>query len=197
MPYISEHLDAWRDKWRTALEQSGGSHQKAPVAYASLETLAPTDEGENLLSCAYAPVLKMDPNNSYPDVESLVGSGNDAPKADNLVVRESPFYDQGEFAGVTAEGRPSKIVEVMIAGAERNAPRVGFRDSGRPRPRRPHVGSQRVSERGQSTVDEQHPELPGLLDGLARPRGDSVDQQPQAECEARGRVLGQHRLFVR
>ena len=64
MPYISEHLDAWRDKWRTALEQSGGSHQKAPVAYASLEKLAPTDEGENLLSCVYAPVLKMDPNNS-------------------------------------------------------------------------------------------------------------------------------------
>ncbi len=85
--------------------------KKAPVAYASLddakgtgqaivntylavvdyaEKLAPTDEGENLLSCAYAPVLKMDPNNSYPDVESLVGSGNDASKADNLVVRESP-----------------------------------------------------------------------------------------------------------
>jgi hypothetical protein len=96
---------------RTALERSGGSPQKAPVAYASLddakgtgqaivntylavvnyaEKLAPTDEGENLLSCVYAPVLKMDLNNSYPDVESLVGSGNDAPKADNLVVRESP-----------------------------------------------------------------------------------------------------------
>ena len=62
------------------------------------------EEGENLLSCVYAPVLKMDPNNSYPDVESLVGSGDEAPKADNLVVGESPIYDQGEFAGVTAEG---------------------------------------------------------------------------------------------
>lgn len=56
----------------------------------------------------------MGPNNSYPDIESLVGSGDEAPKADNLVVRESPVYDQGEFAGVTAEGRPSKIVEVII-----------------------------------------------------------------------------------
>lgn len=125
VPYISEHLDAWRDKWRTALDASGGSHQKAPMSYAALddaggtgqaivnthlavvnyaEKLAPSDEGENLLSCIYAPVLRTDPNGSYPDVESLVGSGNEAPKADNLVVRESPVYDQGEFAGVTAEG---------------------------------------------------------------------------------------------
>ena len=135
VPYISEHVDSWRDKWRTALDASGGSHQKAPVSYAALddagatgqaivnthlavvnyaEKLAPTDEGENLLSCVYAPVLRMDSNGSYPDVESLVGSGNEAPKADNLVVGESPVYDQGEFAGVTAEGRPSKIVEVVI-----------------------------------------------------------------------------------
>ena len=143
-------------------------------------------------------VLKMVPHNSYPDVESLVGSGNDVPKADNLVVRESPVYDQGEFAGVTAEGRPSKIVEVMIRpGQSETRQRVGFRDSLRPRPRSPHVGSQRVSERGQSTVDEQHPELPGLLDGLARPRGDSVDQQPQPEAEPRSRIVGEHGLLVR
>lgn len=129
VPYISENLEAWRDKWRTALDDSGGSHQKAPVPFAALddvdgsgqaivnthlavvnyaEKIAPTDEGENLLSCVYAPVLRMDPNHSYPDVESLVGSGNDAPKADNLVVRESPVFDQGEFAGVTAEGRRAK-----------------------------------------------------------------------------------------
>jgi hypothetical protein len=135
VPYISEHLDAWRDKWRTALDSSGGSHQKAPVPYAALddaggsgqaivnthlavvnyaEKLAPTDEGENLLSCIYAPVLRMPPGGNYPDVESLVGSGNETPKADNLVVHESPIFDQGEFAGVTAEGRPSKIVEVVI-----------------------------------------------------------------------------------
>jgi hypothetical protein len=135
VPYISEHLDTWRDKWRDALNDAGESHQKAPVPYAGLgdadatgqaivntylavvnyaEKLAPTDEGENLLSCVYAPALRMDPNHSYPDVESLVGSGDEAPKADNLVVRESPVYDQGEFAGVTAEGRPNKIVEVVI-----------------------------------------------------------------------------------
>ena len=91
-----------------ALDDAGGTGQAivnthlAVVNYA--EKLAPSDEGENLLSCIYAPVLRTDPNGSYPDVESLVGSGNEAPKADNLVVRESPVYDQGEFAGVTAEG---------------------------------------------------------------------------------------------
>jgi hypothetical protein len=69
----------------------------------------------------------MDPNNSYPDIESLVGSGDDAPKADNLVVGESPHYDQGEFAGVTAEGRPSKIVEVVIRPGKSETQReLGF-----------------------------------------------------------------------
>ena len=135
VPYISENLDAWRDRWRAALEETGGSQQKAPIPFAPLgdaeatgqaivntyltvvnyaEKLAPTDEGENLLSCVYAPVLKMDAGDSYPDVQALVGSGNETPKADNLVVAESPVYDQGEFAGVTAEGRPNKIVEVQI-----------------------------------------------------------------------------------
>ena len=107
VPYISEYFDTWRDRWRTTLNDTGGSHQKSPVPYAALgdanaagqaivntylavvnyaEKLAPTDEGENLLSCVYAPALRMDPNHSYPDVESLVGSGDAAPKADNLVV---------------------------------------------------------------------------------------------------------------
>ncbi|KUH94186.1 hypothetical protein AU190_13195 [Mycolicibacterium acapulense] len=148
VPYISEHADAWRDKWRAALDDSGTSRQKAPVPFAVLddanatgqaivntyltvvdyaEKSAPTDEGENLLSCVYAPVLKMDPANTYPDVESLVGSGNEAPKADNVVVHESPLYDQGEFAGVTAEGRPNKIVEVIIRpGPSETHRQLGF-----------------------------------------------------------------------
>jgi hypothetical protein len=148
VPYMSGHLDAWRDRWRTALDESGGSHQKAPVPYAPLddaggkgqaivnthlavvnyaEKLAPTDEGENLLSCVYAPVLRMDPSKTYPDIESLVGSGNEAPKADNIVVRESPVYEQGEFAGVTAEGRPNKIVEVVIRpGPSETRRQLGF-----------------------------------------------------------------------
>ena len=121
VPYISANLDAWRDKWRTALDRFRGLAPKkrpgcrarglgtpmerargssnthlAVVNYA--EKIAPTDEGENLMSCVYAPVLKMDPNNSYPDVEALVGSGDEAPEADNLVVHESPLFDQGEFA---------------------------------------------------------------------------------------------------
>jgi hypothetical protein len=148
VPYINEHLDTWRDKWRTALDQSGTSHQKPPVPFAALndadakgqaivntylavvnyaEKLAPTDEGENLLACVYAPVLRADPAHQYPDVESLVGSGNEAPKADNLVVHESPVYDQGEFAGVTAEGRPNKIIEVIIRPGPSEAHRqLGF-----------------------------------------------------------------------
>ena len=73
----------------------------------------------------------MDPNDSYPDVESLVGSGNETPKADNLVVGESPVYDQGEFAGVTAEGRPNKIVEVVIRPGPSEAHReLGFAIAG-------------------------------------------------------------------
>lgn len=148
VPHISEHIDTWRDRWRAALEQAGTSHQKAPVPFAAVndanatgqaivnthlavvnyaEKLAPTDEGENLLSCVYAPVLRADPAHAYPDVESLVGSGNEAPKADNLVVKESPVYDQGEFAGVTAEGRPNKIVEVVIRpGPSETRRQLGF-----------------------------------------------------------------------
>jgi hypothetical protein len=54
-------------------------------------------------------------------------SDDEAPKADNLVVRESPVYDQGEFAGVTAEGRPNKIVEVVIRPGPNEAHRqLGF-----------------------------------------------------------------------
>ncbi len=148
VPYISENLDAWRDRWRAALDDNGGSHQKPPVPMAPLgdagatgqaivntyltvvnyaEKLAPTDEGENLLSCIYAPALKMDPAHSYPDVDSLVGSGNETPKADNLVVAESAVYDQGEFADVTAEGRPNKVVEVVIRPGKSEAHRqLGF-----------------------------------------------------------------------
>lgn len=148
VPYISEHLDGWRDKWRTALDESGGAHQKAPVPYVAVdhasgtgqaivntyltvvnyaEKLAPSDEGENLLSCVYSPALRMDPSKAYPDIDSLVGSGNAAPKADNLVVSESPMYRQGEFAGVTAEGRPNKIVEVVIRPGPSEARRqLGF-----------------------------------------------------------------------
>ena len=36
VPHIAEHLDAWRDKWRSALDNTGGSRQKAPVPYAGL-----------------------------------------------------------------------------------------------------------------------------------------------------------------
>ena len=169
VPYISEHLDTWRDKWRKALDDTGGSHQKAPVPYAALgdakaagqaivntylavvnyaEKLAPTDEGENLLSCVYAPALRMDPNNSYPDLESLVGSGDAAPKADNLVVRESPVYDQGDFAGVTAEGaREQDRRGGHPARPERNPPPVGIRHRVRPRSRDLDVGAHRVGER--------------------------------------------------
>lgn len=53
-------------------------------------------------------------SHTYLTVVNYAGSGNDVPKADNLVVSESPIYEQGEFAGVTAEGRPNKIVEVVI-----------------------------------------------------------------------------------
>ena len=147
VPHISANLAQWQERWRSALDSSGGSHQKPPVPFAALgdehapgqaivntylaisdyaEKLAPTDEGENLLSCLFAPVLKMDPGQHYPDVEALVGSGNDTPKADNIVVAESPLYTQGEFAGVTAEGRPSKIVEVVI----RPGPSEGHRQLG-------------------------------------------------------------------
>jgi hypothetical protein len=148
VPYISANLPAWQDRWRTALDGSGGARQKPPVPFAGLgdadargqaivntylavvnyaEKLAPTDEGENLLSCIYAPVLNMDPAQRYPDVEALVGSGNETPKADNIVVAESPTYTQGEFAGVTAEGRPSKIVEVVIRPGPSEAHRqLGF-----------------------------------------------------------------------
>jgi hypothetical protein len=147
-PYITEHIDGWQDKWRAALQATGGSHQNPPVPFAApadprasgqaivntylavldyAEKSAPTDEGENLLSCIYAPVLRMDPAKLYPDVESLVGSGNEAPKADNLVVHESASYEQGEFAGVTAEGRPNKIVEVVIRPGPSEAHRqLGF-----------------------------------------------------------------------
>jgi hypothetical protein len=141
MPYASEHPADWRNRWRDALEDAGGSEQKPPVPFADLdevsangqaivntyltltnyaEKLAPTDEGENLLSCVYSPALKK-------DVDALVGTGNDVPKADNIVVRESPVYDQGEFAGVTAEGRPNKIVEVIIRpGPSETHRQLGF-----------------------------------------------------------------------
>ncbi|KUI21722.1 hypothetical protein AU195_02650 [Mycobacterium sp. IS-1496] len=148
VPYISEHLDSWRDRWRSALSETGGSHQKPPVPFAALgdagasgqaivntylavvdyaEKSAPTDEGENLLSCVYSPALRTGPSHTYPDVDALVGSGNDVPKADNLVVAESPVYLQGQFAGVTAEGRANKIVEVIIRpGPSETRRELGF-----------------------------------------------------------------------
>jgi hypothetical protein len=56
-----------------------------------------------------------------------VGSGNDAPKADNIVVHESAVYRQGAFAGVTAEGRANKIVEVVIRpGPDETRRELGF-----------------------------------------------------------------------
>ena len=148
LPHIEEHFDEWLDKWRTALTDAGTSQLKAPIAYASLgdseatgqaivnshlvvvnyaEKLAPSDEGENLLSCVYSPALKEGANHSSPDIAGLVGSGNDAPKADNIVVHESPVYTQGAFAGVTAEGRANKIVEVVIRpGPDETRRELGF-----------------------------------------------------------------------
>ncbi|MFL6087780.1 MAG: hypothetical protein ACJ74F_32260 [Mycobacterium sp.] len=126
VPHIEQHFDEWRDKWRTALTDAGTSHSKPPISYAPLddpeatgqaivnsqlavvnyaEKLAPTDEGENLLSCVYSP----------------------APKSDNIVVHESAVYTQGAFAGVTAEGRANKIVEVVIRpGQDETHRELGF-----------------------------------------------------------------------
>jgi hypothetical protein len=148
LPHIQEHFDEWRDKWRTALKDAGTSQLRPPIAYAALddseatgqtivnshfvvvnyaEKLAPNDEGENLLSCVYSPALKEGANHSPADIAGLVGSGNDAPKADNIVVHESPAYTQGAFAGVTAEGRANKIVEVVIRpGADETHRELGF-----------------------------------------------------------------------
>jgi hypothetical protein len=148
VPHIEQHFDEWRDKWRTALPDAGTSHLKPPISYAPLdnpeatgqaivnshlavvnyaEKLAPTDEGENLLSCVYSPALKEGANHSSPNIAELVGSGNDAPKADNIVVHESAVYTQGAFAGVTAEGRANKIVEVVIRpGQDETHRELGF-----------------------------------------------------------------------
>ena len=134
VPYISEHLDAWRDvadrprpKRRLAPEGAGalrGAWRRRRGGPGDREHLPRGGElrrkdrtyrrGREFIVLRVRTRAENGPNNSYPDVESLVGSGDEAPKADNLVVRESPIYDQGEFAGVTAEGRPSKIVEVII-----------------------------------------------------------------------------------
>ena len=147
-PFINAHLGEWQNRWRTDLSESGGSLQKDPVPFASpseatasgqaivnthtavvnyAEKMADADQGENLLSCVYSPGLKVGAGQSYPDLESLVGNGNAVPKADNIVVRESPVYYQGEFAGVTAEGRPSKILEVIVRpGPNENHRELGF-----------------------------------------------------------------------
>ncbi len=82
LPYIEEHFDEWRDRWRTALTDAGTSQLKSPITYAPLddseatgqaivnshlvvvnyaEKLAPTDEGGNLLSCVYSAALKEGP----------------------------------------------------------------------------------------------------------------------------------------
>ncbi len=144
VPHIEQHFD----EWRTALTDAGTSHSKPPISYAPLddpeatgqaivnshlavvnyaEKLAPTDEGENVLSCVYSPALKEGANHGSPNIAELVGSGNDAPKADNIVVHESAVYTQGAFAGVTAEGRANKIVEVVIRpGQDETHRELGF-----------------------------------------------------------------------
>jgi hypothetical protein len=137
VPHIEQHFDEWRDKWRKppisyaplddpeATGQAIVNSHLAVVNYA--EKLAPTDEGENLLSCVYSPALKERANHSSPNIAELVGSGNDAPKADNIVVHESAVYTQGAFAGVTAEGRANKIVEVVIRpGQDETHRELGF-----------------------------------------------------------------------
>jgi hypothetical protein len=163
LPYIEEHFDEWRDRWRTALTDAGTSQLKSPITYAPLddseatgqaivnshlvvvnyaEKLAPADEGGNLLSCVYSAALKEGPNHTSPDIAGLVGSGNDAPKADNIVVHESAVCTQGAFAGVTAEGRPN---------------------GGRSRSGRPHVGPDGVGRRRRTGLDEWSRELQGRL----------------------------------
>src|SRR4051794_37913344 len=37
LPYIQEHFDQWRDKWRTALTDAGTSQLKAPIEYAAFD----------------------------------------------------------------------------------------------------------------------------------------------------------------
>jgi len=134
-PYIASHIDDWRDKWRTALDKIGGQHQRDPVPAADVsnvgatgqallnthlaavnyaEKLAPHDEGENLLSCLFSPNLKTD-NRESVDLAALVGTGNNAPRADEIVVHESPLFWQGQFAGVDARGIPNKILEIVAA----------------------------------------------------------------------------------
>src|SRR3954469_11235661 len=36
VPYIDQLLDAWRDKWRSAVDSTGGSRQKVPVPYSDI-----------------------------------------------------------------------------------------------------------------------------------------------------------------
>ena len=65
---------------------------------------AETDEGKNLASCLGAQSVRL--------LEENFGSGNNAPAAPALVMQESPIYYAGNFAGVSAEGRPSRVVKL-------------------------------------------------------------------------------------
>jgi hypothetical protein len=133
-PFIVHNLENWGQKWRSALNGTGGALLPEPIAYAPVddanangqaivntylatanyaEKIAPTDEGENLLSCVFTPALKMGPRRTHPDIDALVGSDDDAPKVDNIAVKESHVFYQGEFAGNHASGRATKIVEVL------------------------------------------------------------------------------------
>jgi hypothetical protein len=128
VPHIEQHFDEWRDKWRTEPTDAGTSQLKAPIAYAPLddsqatgqaivnshlvvvnyaEKVAPTDEGENLLSCVYSPALK-EGYRSSPDIAGLVGSGNDAPKADNIVVHEVRSTPREHSPALRRKGAPTR-----------------------------------------------------------------------------------------
>jgi hypothetical protein len=124
-PYIAKNIDKWRRDWIDAISSVGGSDPRISVSAAIDDKLSPsqaivnnmtaiedyaakraqTDEGKNVASCEGGPTTNL--------IEPFFGSGNNAPQAPRIVVQESPIYYQGNFAGVSASGLPSKVVEVI------------------------------------------------------------------------------------
>ncbi|WP_131813503.1 hypothetical protein [Mycolicibacterium fortuitum] len=137
-PYIEDKLTSWRDQWRTDLQDLKISVQPSPIITALPNESQPSgqaivnswsavvnyamnhaqpDVGKNLLLCVIPPPTSLGAAGETQDLQRLVARGNATPVGDMIVSHESGIYINGRFADRTAEGRPSKVVEVRMEPA--------------------------------------------------------------------------------
>lgn len=134
VPYISKNIEGWMSNWQKGISEIGGLYQAQPLATPAVGTAdatgqqivneyiavsnyakkrAEANEGKNLQSCLLTPQVSNGWKVIEPRIEETTAIGNSIPRADMVVLNQSPNYMQGAFGGISADGLTSRVIEII------------------------------------------------------------------------------------